>query len=132
MMMNLLDMILWVVFPYTVIFVFITWMIWKSEYQIRLKQVKYIFLVVLFLFVGSGSVILITIQTDYPLVLKWTKGFLTLNPSMDLMYMASPFTQIHILSLFILLLLLPFTGITFQKHTILQMEDEDASLITKW
>lgn len=132
--MKLIDMILWMVIPYTVVLLIIMGMIWRdrSEDKNRTKRINHLFLFFLLLFAGTGTVLLLALHNDLTVILSWTKGLLTMNPQIEMMYSVSPLAQLHILSLFALLVLLPFTGFTFHKQVVLEIEENEGNLVTKW
>ncbi|MFS0864236.1 respiratory nitrate reductase subunit gamma [Fredinandcohnia sp. 179-A 10B2 NHS] len=132
--MKLIDMILWMIIPYTVVLLIIMGMIWRdrSKDKNRSKRINHLFLFFLLLFAGTGTVILLTLHNDLTVILSWTKGLLTMNPQIEMMYTISPLALLHILSLFAILLLLPFTGFPFNKQVVLEIEENEENLVVRW
>lgn len=119
--MNMLQIILWLVYPYAVVAILGMGLIWKANppvYQEEQESVKkyHIFLNrttigLMFLSFGSGIVILLFngIANESAMLYQWVLSLINLDPNMELIRSISFLSRTHFLLLLTFLLLLPFS-----------------------
>ncbi|RSK26448.1 hypothetical protein EJF36_06010 [Bacillus sp. HMF5848] len=118
----MLQFIVWVVYPYSVLFVFIMGLVWQYDYAIAGVNEKNIFkttysvrvlLNVLLVVIGTSFLFLNffeTIQPDRQLLINWTVSILTLRPDVNSITQSTLVTKIHLFTFLTMLLMLPFTS----------------------
>ena len=122
MRMELLDIILWIIYPYSVIPIVLMGLIWQYDFEYikqystesgiqTLSIVKWMirFLLIIVTMTGISLVFVDQLNGDRLLLVQWLIGLMTLSPSIDLILHSSIVTKIHIFTFFTLLFILPFT-----------------------
>lgn len=118
--MNMLQIMLWLVYPYAVVAILGMGLIWKAnpveqegqesvrKYHIFLNRTT---IGLMFLSFGSGIAILLFngVANESAMLYQWVLSLINLDPNMELIRSISFLSRTHFLLLLTFLLLLPFS-----------------------
>lgn len=119
--MEIFNMILWVIYPYTVLIIVMMGRLWKCDFSQLYKGNKIfesistiLFIVVkallwLSLLSGAASLFVSGVGNDLLDMLYWGISFISFRPNTDLIEKMSLLTQLHMMVLFTFFLVLSFT-----------------------
>lgn len=126
--MRIIDLVLWLILPYTIFMILIMSLVWRNCREEACSSnnmiIKRLFQIAIFIFLVSGILVLFLdfMSYDRTLLLNWIKGLFTVNPRLEMMHDTSFLTKVHILSLFFIVGLLPFTN--YLRSSRLKIEEE--------
>ncbi|WP_071393883.1 respiratory nitrate reductase subunit gamma [Bacillus tuaregi] len=124
--MELLKMILWVIYPYTVLIIVMLGRLWKCDFTELYNENKILERLGMGLFIavkallwlsllsGVASLLVSGMRNDLMEMLYWGISFISFQPNTDLIEQMSLLTQLHLMVLFTFFLVLSFT-MSFKK-----------------